>query len=62
VMVAQATTGRNCERTVAIGHIAQRAGCLVEVVPAAINRPLTPGRAALEFVRAGWACLEIEVT
>ena len=57
VMVARATTGRNCERTIAIGHIAQRAGCLVEVVPSAINRPLTRGRSALELVCSGWFTL-----
>jgi hypothetical protein len=44
VMVARATTGRNCEPTVSIGRIAQHAGCLVEFAP-----PLTRGRAALEF-------------
>ena len=57
VMVARATTGRNCERTIAIGHIAQRAGYPVEVVPAAINRPLTRGRSALESVCSGWFTL-----
>jgi hypothetical protein len=56
-VVARATTGRNCERTIAIGHIAQRAGCLVEVVPSAINRPLTRGRSALELVCSGWFTL-----
>jgi hypothetical protein len=38
-------------------HITERAGCPVEVVPAAINRPLTRGRSALELVRAGWFTL-----
>jgi hypothetical protein len=57
VMVARATTGRNCERTIAIGHIAKHAGCLVEVVPTAINCPLTRGRGALELVCSGWSTL-----
>jgi hypothetical protein len=44
--VARATTGRNWERIV---HIAQRAGCVVAVVPTAINL----GGRALELERAG---------
>ena len=38
-------------------QIAERAGCPLEVVPAAINRPLTRGRSALESVCSGWFTL-----
>ena len=48
IMVA-ATTGRGGD-WVAISHIAERAGCPVEV-PEAINRLLKFGRSALEFVQ-----------
>jgi hypothetical protein len=41
----------------AIAHIAERAGCPVEVAAAAINRPLTRGRSALELVCSGWFTL-----
>jgi hypothetical protein len=47
-MVA-ATAGRGGD-WVAISHIAERAGCPVEV-PEAINRLLKFGRSALEFVQ-----------
>ena len=47
--MARATTSRSGDR-VAIAHIAERAGCPVEVVPTAINRPLTRGRSAVELV------------
>jgi hypothetical protein len=54
--MARATTRRSGDR-VAIAHIAERAGCPVEVVAAAINRPLTRGRSALELVYSGWFTL-----
>jgi hypothetical protein len=61
VMVARATTECNCERTVASGHIVQRAACLVEFVPGVDQPPFDawPGRPR---VRRRLACLEMEVT
>ena len=56
MILAHATSGRDRDWPVAVGHISERAGRPVEVVPAALKPPLTPGRSALSScASAGFA-------
>jgi hypothetical protein len=61
MILAHATSGRDGDWPVAVGHISERAGRPVEVVPAALKPPFDARPVRPELVRVGWVRCETEV-